>query len=146
MQECCNNSSNTIPKFSKCPVSYNKCSLVPNSCVRFHLKNPNAIDFKDLNYYFCSDHECKVVYFSEEGEVIGKPEIKTCIGVKEKNNKKRILCYCFSISYQDYEEDSKVKEYVVNKTKSKQCNCILLNPSSKCCLRDFPMPKSEINE
>jgi hypothetical protein len=144
MQECCNNSSNTRTKFSKCPVSHNKCSLVPSSCVQFHIKNPHSI--KDLNYYFCSDPECEVVYFSEKNHLIKKSEIKISIGVKEQNNKKRILCYCFSISYQDFKGDIKLKEYVVNKTKSKLCNCILLNPSSKCCLRDFPKSISENNE
>lgn len=141
MEECCNISLNT--KYSKCPVSYNKCALVPNSCIQFHLKKPNSIDTKDLNYYFCSDPACDVVYFSEEGCLIRKSELETRIGIKQQNNKKSLLCYCFSISYQDYEENSKLKEIVVNKTKSKQCNCILLNPSSKCCLRDFPIPKSE---
>lgn len=55
----------------------------------------------------------------------------------------KLLCYCFNISESAYIEALKtdkgavLKEFVIFQTKHNYCNCENLNPSKRCCLKDF---------
>jgi hypothetical protein len=55
-----------------------------------------------------------------------------------KNQQDKMLCYCFSISLDDYIKNPALKDFVLEKTKAGACMCKTMNPSGKCCLKDFP--------
>jgi hypothetical protein len=55
----------------------------------------------------------------------------------------KILCYCFNISENAFIEALKLKkghilkDFVVFQTQHNYCHCKTLNPSKKCCLKEF---------
>ena len=140
---CCDTSSSKS-KHSKrhtCPENGKEYLQVPFSTVLQHIKKPwNIKDTvnKEQSYYFCSDPTCEVVYFSEDNAVIYKSALRTVVAVKENNDDAALVCYCFDITLKEAKNDSKLRQYVIEKTKNNLCACETQNPSGRCCLKDFP--------
>ena len=142
---CCSSSSKPVSnkpsKRHNCPKSATECLQVPYSTVLQHVKKPwdNGSDLLDENvYYFCTDPDCEVVYFTEDNLVINKTELRTLIGIKELTNDDALACYCFDITLAEARNNNKLKQFVVTKTKNNFCSCESHNPSGRCCLKDFP--------
>lgn len=143
---CCSSSSNKSSpndsaKRHNCPKSGTQCLQVPYFTVLQHIKKPWSIKFEKLNektYYFCTDPDCEVVYFSEDNSIINKSELRTLVGIKELKNDDAMACYCFDITFVEARNDNKLKQFVVDKTKNNFCSCESQNPSGRCCLKDFP--------
>jgi len=146
MSDCCssNNSScdsgkdkKSFPRKSSCPVNSKDYVAVPKKTIIHHLKAPWEKELSDEQYYFCSDSDCDVVYFGLSGAVIYKNELRTQIGVKEKNENV-LICYCFGVSTAAAKKNPEIKTFVTQKTKENLCDCETQNPSGRCCLKDFP--------
>lgn len=138
---CCSSSSNKSSKHHKCPRSGTKSLQVLYSTVLQHIKKPwnqKCYNLNESTYYFCTDPDCEVVYFSENNSVINQSELRTLVGIKEPNNIDSMACYCFDITLAEANEDKKLKQFVVDKTKNNLCACESQNPSGRCCLKDFP--------
>lgn len=71
------------------------------------------------------------------------------MGCCNQNTDVDFLCYCFNITKAAYQkalrqgEDALLKDFVVFQTKNNFCNCENLNPSKKCCLKDFKAIKNQ---
>ncbi len=142
MSSCCSTSSESKNnKRHTCPANGKEYLQVSLSTVLQHVKKPWQIDHNKLieqSYYFCSDPDCDVVYFAENDVMLNKSELRTLVGIKEPNNDEALSCYCFDVTHAEARKDPEIKQYVINKTKNKQCACESQNPSGKCCLKDFP--------
>ena len=148
MSNCCDTTDNDINnKKHVCPENGKTYSKVPYTTVNLHLKKPWSNPKKEQSYYFCSDPNCDVVYFGSDNSVIRESEVNTFIGIKNQQSdtleKKALICYCFDISYAEAREDARLMQYVIEKTKNKECACDSQNPSGKCCLVDFKRLKSK---
>ena len=138
MAECCSScSTNNKSKKYHCPVNGNKYKQVSIKTIQYHIKEPWNWSPKDQNYYFCDDPDCDVVYFGEDNSVFNIENLRISVGVKEKLDKFTI-CYCFGVSSKDAENDESIKDFVTKQTKNQVCNCEIMNPSGKCCLKNFP--------
>jgi len=143
---CCSSSSiksssDKTAKRHSCPKSATECLQVPYPTVLLHVKKPWKADFDRLNertYYFCSDPDCEVVYFTADNTIINKSDLRTLVGIKEVDNDSAMACYCFDITLAEAKNDHKLKQFVVDKTKNNFCSCVSQNPSGRCCLKDFP--------
>ena len=152
MDDCCENgeknsgSSNVINKRNKpltCPECHTKQKSVGYKAVLFHIRSPLNQTLPDTNYYFCTNADCKTVYFSETGVTFDKKKVRGHIGQKRLDDE-RTLCYCFGITLKQVKEEIKTqgfslsKKWVKEQTKNHLCACDCRNPSGKCCLNDFP--------
>ena len=138
MSECCSSGRNTITvNKANCPKSGNKCSSVSEDTILKHIKSPWDWKNKKQNYFFCDDPDCDVVYFGEDKSVINQSEIRASVGIKDKSNN-ALVCYCFGITKQNIHSNPSIKDFVIKQIKEKTCACEYLNPSGKCCLKDFP--------
>lgn len=140
---CCSpssskSSSNESAKHHNCPKSGTKCLQVPYSTVLQHIKKPWNIRPHEKAYYFCTDPDCEVIYFTEDNSVIDKSKLRTLVGIKELQNDDALACYCFDITLAEAKNDNKLKQFVADKTKNNLCSCESQNPSGRCCLKDFP--------
>ena len=73
-----------------------------------------------------------MTYFDSDG---------MCFHQDALRQQERLLCYCFDIRYSDLDDATSAKtcrDFVIDKTRDKQCVCEQRNPSGRCCLRDFP--------
>lgn len=102
-----------------------------------HIKSPWLRKLDQERYFFCQTTNCDAVYFSANGEVVIKKDLRTQIGIKEKNDE-ALICYCFGVNKTVAATDKSVKEFVVAQTKKAVCACETANPSGRCCLKDFP--------
>jgi len=142
---CCNDTScdqsNTethpVPRKLNCPVNGKTCLPVEPKTISHHLKHPWNWQATKQGYYFCSDPECDVVYFSQDGSMIKTPELRTTVGVK-KMNPESLICYCYGVTLDDAKSNPAIKAFVKQKTKANECACDSRNPSGRCCLKDFP--------
>ncbi len=136
MSSCC--SSGSSPFVQACPqcgVSRKNTSM---KTIFHQVKFPDILDIEADSYYFCADKTCSVGYFSQEGKIISKQQLRAFTELK--NNK---LCYCFDINAEQYinalkdESAVTIKKFVIQKTKSGDCACEVRNPSGQCCLANF---------
>ena len=139
MTNCCSQSNNDKTPTGKhrCPVGGETCAQVSIRTILHHLKTPWSWHAKQQTYYFCDAADCEAVYFGEDDSVIYKSELRTLVGIKEGSGAAP-LCYCFDISKTDAAHNPAAKAFVIQQTKTKQCACETLNPSGRCCLKDFP--------
>ena len=136
MTDCCESSCNPPRKY-RCPVNGKEYGSVSTKTILHHINEPWKRVLESKAYYFCSDSECDVVYFSQDNSVISKNELRTKVGVKE-TVPDRAVCYCFGVSYIAAENDEAAKEFVTEMTRQSLCSCETSNPSGRCCLKDFP--------
>ena len=126
-----------------CPHNGLSYSAVSIETVRHHLKKPLADTLTGQHYFFCDSPDCDVVYFGDDDSVLLNTDMQTPVGQKHRAAD-NILCYCYGISYGQVHREisehgkSSSREFVTEKTKSGTCQCRMLNPSGKCCLKDFP--------
>ena len=140
---CCNSSSceqtgaKSAPRKLNCPANGKAYLSVEPKTISHHLKQSWKWSAVEQGYYFCSDPECDVVYFAEDGGVIKTSELRTAVGVKEMKPDS-LICYCYGVTLDDAKSDATIKEFVIQKTKVDECACDTRNPSGRCCLKNFP--------
>ena len=138
MSDCCSKSCGppSVPSRGRCPINGKEYAAVSAVTIKHHIREPWRWMSKDQAYYFCTDPECSVVYFGQDGSVVEKSAIRTSIGIKERSEDS-MLCYCFGITSGEALNNPELKAFVVEETKRKECACEIRNPSGKCCLGEF---------
>lgn len=146
MSDCCSSDKSScssesekksFPRKFSCPENSKDYVAVTKKTIIHHINSPWEKVLSEEQYYFCSDPDCDVVYFGLEGAVINKSELRTKVGVKEKDDT-ALICYCFGVSKATAKQDTAIKAYVTQNTKESLCACEIRNPSGRCCLKDFP--------
>lgn len=139
MSDCCSTSFSTpsFPKKHSCPGNGKEYGQVSVRTIKHHIQAPWSWALKDQGYYFCSDPNCDVVYFGQDNSIITKSSVRTEVGVKERSENS-LVCYCYGVTRAEAEDNPRVRDFVVEETKRKNCACESRNPSGKCCLADFP--------
>jgi len=105
--------------------------------VLHHLARPWRAAAGGSSYFFCPEPGCEIVYFEAGGQVFGRSDLRTAVGVKAPAPE-ATLCYCFGVTYGAAEADPAIRAFVVNETRNKTCSCEVSNPSGTCCLKNFP--------
>lgn len=149
MSDCCSSEKSScssqakkksFPRKFSCPENHEDYVAVTKQTIIHHIKSPWETELTEEQYYFCDDPECDVVYFGLSGSVIKKSELRTKVGIKEKDDN-ALICYCFGVSKAIAKQDAEIKTYVTKNTKAELCACDIRNPSGRCCLKDFPKQK-----
>ncbi len=136
MSSCC--SSSSASSVRACPQCWKSCKNISMKTIFHQVKFPDILDVETDSYYFCIDSDCSVGYFSQEGEMIHKQQLRAFTRFKHRK-----LCFCFDINTEQYINALKdktaaiIKEFVMKKTKSGDCACEIRNPSGQCCLASF---------
>jgi len=137
MSDCC---SNHITKIITgiCPKCGMSCKSVENKTLYHQVKFPENQIILEESYYFCVSKNCPVGYFSSTDNIIPKHSLRTYQEIEDDK-----LCYCFDINTKQYlsalkaNNADKIKNFVIQKTKSGDCACEVKNPSGQCCLAKF---------
>lgn len=138
MTSCCSSTTDKSQKNLKhpCPGNNKSYATVSLNTILHHLKNPWQWQEKEQNYYFCDDPDCDVIYYGEDNTIIQQNRLRTPVGIKNQTPK-AMICYCFGITYSELEKDPQLRQFVIDKTKNNHCACKILNPSGRCCLKEF---------
>jgi Zinc binding domain len=102
---------------------------------------PELIDRVDeAEYRFCSDTDCRVVYFTENSDqIFTTDDLRVRVGLKEKEGEIP-LCYCFGFDEADARKEimsmghCSIPQRIAALIKQGMCACPAKNPSGSCCL------------
>lgn len=124
----------------KCPQCGQTGRSVAQQTLR-HLLKPELIDrIEGRDYRFCSNPDCRVVYFAEgEGLAFTTDDLIVRVGLKERTDPIPI-CYCFGHTVASAREEiartgrSTVVAGITAEIKAGRCACEIRNPAGSCCL------------
>lgn len=137
MDNCC-----TTTTTAPCPKCSQNAHKVGKQTLYFLLTHPFNKHLIGEQYYFCSNPDCEVVYFCPEGSSYTQAQVRIKVGQKSKAPD-RTICYCYDLNAEQFQHelnelgDSPSKNFIVECTRDKQCQCESHNPSGKCCLKDL---------
>jgi hypothetical protein len=135
MSSCCSGGASSSAQ--ACPQCGTSSKSISMKTIFHQVKFPEISSVETGSYFHCAGESCSVGYFSQEGLVIPKHQLRA---FDELNNK---LCYCFDVNVEQYIQAlkdntaSEIKKFVIQKTKSGDCACEIRNPSGQCCLASF---------
>ena len=106
MTDCCTGAEgkDSPPRQCRCPVNGNEYGAVHLKTILHHIRQPWTVPVVNQGYYFCSDPQCDVVYFGQDGIVFPKSSLRTKVGIKE-NGTEQMVCYCFGVTKQEAEQE-----------------------------------------
>ena len=140
MSNCCSKPKTTKANCPSCDVIQKSVAF---ETLLHHVSSPLNQEIQPQTYHFCSNPQCKTVYFGEDGQLISVTQVRGVVGQKQKLES-RPICYCFDVTAQQVLDEitttgkSTSKAFVIAQTKAKSCACDIRNPSGACCLADFP--------
>ncbi|MDH5471616.1 MAG: hypothetical protein OEY87_02180 [Gammaproteobacteria bacterium] len=138
MSDCCKPEYVVPSKKAICPVNGHAYNRIQLKTVLHQIRKPWQKDLDD-HYYFCTDANCDVVYFSQSGHLLRKPDIRAGSSY-ESSDLYATICYCFDVSAADVASEQSmemIRHYIIEQTKNNLCECSIRNPSGQCCLRNF---------
>lgn len=144
MSDCCNPTTLAITK-QLCPECGFACNSVSMTTLYHQVRFPENQQIQtNNNYNYCSTKTCSVGYFSSTCNTIPKSHL-----INSRAIQNDVLCYCFDISSLQYVSALKahcaepIKNFVIQRTKNKECACEIRNPSGQCCLANFKRLQNE---
>ena len=133
-----------------------KCGQTGRLVVRqtmLQLLKPELIDrMEESHYRFCSNPDCRVVYFAESVDsTFTTDDLLVRVGLKEREDPIPI-CYCFGYTVASARDElartgrSTVVASITAEIKAGRCACESNNPSGSCCLGDVSKAVKELTK
>ena len=132
------------PVKSECPASGTQSNTVPHETLEnLIVHDKRHLISKDVQYYFCSDSDCTVAYFSNtEVPLFEKSDL--CVKVFSKDNQDDVhVCYCFDWTRKRLTDQIKTTgsstafDEITEEMRAGNCECEIQNPKGACCLGDI---------
>jgi len=144
MSDCCSSSagpaaSRDASRKSPCPSCGALAAAVSLTTLRHNLHAPALLSLPEAPCYFCADSACSVVYFSPEGDVFDRTQVRA-VGYEKTSDLDDLVCHCFDVSGRRIADEwqagnSRSRAFIVEQTREKRCACEARNPSGRCCLK-----------
>lgn len=141
--ECCLVTEKTsAPPLANCPVSQTRSRKVQMRTVRCLVREDGHARLKEVQYYFCEEPTCPVVYFSNEDvPPFSSHDLKVKVFSKDTSGDVPV-CYCFAWTRDRIRSEisetgrSTAAADIARFVKAGMCECDLKNPKGRCCLGD----------
>lgn len=95
----------------------------------------------NLEFNFCQEPFCSVVYYSTDGTVeFTADDLREKVGLKMQGNPSARVCYCFGYTEGMIADELKatgqtpIPKKITQLTKTNMCACEVRNPAGVCCL------------
>ena len=123
-----------------CPSCGHKGKKVDGATIKSML-SVSLRRVRDVEYLFCRQADCQVVYFSEDGaQTFTTQDVRERVFQKEPDAEDVLVCYCFRHTPQSIRLElietgnSTVIDEVNAGIQAGQCACDWRNPQGSCCL------------
>jgi hypothetical protein len=123
-----------------CPVSGTKGKKVDTATVKC-LLSVSLSEVQNMQYYFCREMDCPIVYFTGDGaQSFSVEDVRERVFQKEPHNDQVFICYCFRYTVGDVRRErethatGKIAEAINAGIRAGQCACDWRNPQGDCCL------------
>jgi hypothetical protein len=130
------------PAKVECPVSGTLSRKVQRRTLE-HLLKPEKLDsLRDVQYYYCKEPACNVVYFSNENvPFFSIDNVAVKVFAKDRGDEVPV-CYCFDWTrariirqIREFGQSTAAFE-IAREIKAGHCACDIKNPKGECCLGD----------
>lgn len=123
-----------------CPNCKSEGKIIEEKTIKSQL-DISLLELKSDQYWFCSNPNCYIVYFTDmDSEIYKESDLRELVYQKHINEKDVLVCYCFK-----YTVGEIIKDYLINNesllleeikrgTKSGKCACDIRNPQGSCCI------------
>lgn len=95
----------------------------------------------NLEFNFCQDSSCPIVYYSTDGTVeFTTNDLREKVGLKMQGDPSARVCYCFGYTEGMITDELKatgqttIPKKITELTKTGMCACEVRNPAGVCCL------------
>lgn len=146
---CLVTETSPAPARANCPVSHTLSRKVQHRTVEHLVKPERRSEIQNAQYYYCTDPNCSVVYFSDETvPFFSKDDILVKVFVKDKGDDVNV-CYCFDWSRGRIKQQigetgkSTASTEIAREVQAGRCMCDIKNPKGECCLGDINMTLKE---
>ncbi|MDE3056735.1 MAG: (2Fe-2S)-binding protein [Bacteroidota bacterium] len=149
--ECCLVTEKTsAPARAECPVSKTSSRKVQRRTLEHLLKPEKISEIRNVQYYYCTEPDCKVVYFSnEQAPFFSVEDVAVKVFSKDKGDDVN-TCYCFDWTRGRIKDDiertgkSTASLQIAREVKAGNCLCDIKNPKGECCLGEVNAVVKEI--
>ncbi len=140
-ENCCLVEEKTpTPARAECPVSGTLSRKVQRRTLEHLLKPEKLGALREVQYYYCKEPACTVVYFSNEDvPFFSIDDVAVKVFAKDQGDEVPV-CYCFDwtrgrIKQQIRElGQSTAAVEIAREIKAGHCMCDIKNPKGECCL------------
>jgi hypothetical protein len=141
--ECCLVTEKTpSPSKAECPVSKTPSRKVQKRTLDHLLKTEKLGEVQNVQYYYCTDPACNVVYFSNnDAPSFTLNDVNVKVLTKDKNDDVNV-CYCFDWTRGRIKEQIRTTGKctaaveIAREVRAGRCTCDVKNPKGECCLGD----------
>jgi hypothetical protein len=123
-----------------CPQSSSRGKRVDSLTLKAMLA-VSLIELRDTQYFFCTDADSPIVYFSEDGkQSFTSEQLREPVYQKEAEKDLTLLCYCFRHTVGSVRKETlsgkegQIIESINMAIQTGQCACDIRNPQGSCCL------------
>lgn len=142
-KQCCLVTDATpAPARAECPISKVLSRKVQKRTLEYLLKPEKVGAIENVQYYYCTDPNCKVVYFSNTTvRYFTVDDVSVKVLSKDKGDDVNV-CYCFNWTRARIKEElartggSTASLQIAKEVKAGNCACDVKNPKGECCLGD----------
>ncbi len=107
----------------------------------------------NLEFNFCQDSSCPIVYYSTDGTVeFTADDLREKVGQKMQGDPSAKVCYCFGYTEGMIAEELKstgqttIPKKITQLTKTGMCACEVRNPAGVCCLGNVNKAVKRLSE
>lgn len=142
-ESCCLITEKTpAPAKAACPLSGTLSRKVQHRTLEHLLKPEKLGSLQNVQYYYCQESTCHVVYFSnEEVPFFTSHDVAVKVFVKDQGDEVPV-CYCFNWTRARIKQEiietgeSTASLEIAREIKAGTCACDIKNPKGECCLGD----------
>lgn len=141
--ECCLMTDvSQAPETAQCPVSQVIGRKIQRRTLESLLKPYARTHLEPVQYYYCADPTCPIVYFSNVNvRTFSIGELTVPVFGKDEEEDTPV-CYCFDWTRRRIRREivqtgrSTAAVEIAKRVKAGECACDLKNPKGRCCLGD----------
>ena len=142
-EQCCLVTEITpAPRKAECPVSETLSRKVQRRTLEHILRQEHVVSIQKVQYYYCENPTCPVVYFSNEKvPYFTTDDVRVKVLTKDNGDDVNV-CYCFGWSRgrikDEYTQTGKstASIQIAQEVHAGNCACDVKNPKGECCLGD----------
>lgn len=128
-----------------CPVSGTSSHRVQRRTLEHLIRFDRLSDIRDVQYYYCTDPDCRIVYFSnEQAPYFVVQDVTVKVLAKDAGDDVNV-CYCFDWTRGRIKNEinqngnSTASIEIAKEIKAGNCACDIKNPKGECCLGEVDM-------
>lgn len=124
---------------ARCPRCGQPGQPVALRTLKHQVKPEHLEAVQQGSFSFCRAATCDVVYFSEDGVLLSKGDVRQRVGLKETEDPVP-LCYCFGFTEAMVKGEIRatgtctIPQRIAAEVRAGHCACEIRNPQGSCCL------------